>query len=416
MSPTMKLGMYFRNDDVRVQDYPVPVIGRGEVLVRVEACGVCASDTMEWYRAPQTRATGWINTGHEIAGTIAQVGADVRNYRLADRVVVSHHFPCMNCTVCRDGNETACEFMHRKHIEPGGFSQYIRVMESGVQNGLFLLPDSMTFAQGAFVEPLGCVVRSIRKTLPIVSHTAVVIGTGLAGLLHIKVLRSMGVARIVAVDANPARLEMAVRFGAHEAVLAGGEAKIPQADRVYVCTGSPKASEAALECVTRGTQVMYFATAGPDMQVPLSLTKFWLMQPTVNFTYGAAPRDFREAMELIRSGTVAVDDLVTHSFGIDQIAEAFDLVANPRGNSLKVIVAPNSGNGGATQSVVRENPPAEACPPVGERRMGPAAQWLASSMTKKLLLLAMQKLTSILAVFISLLSLLNFSVITDLLP
>src|SRR5579885_566713 len=109
---TMKRGLYFRNDDVRVDEQPVPSIERGEVLVRVASCGVCASDTMEWYREPQTRVKGGINTGHEIAGEIVRVGDGVRDYKAGDRVVVSHHFPCGKCMVCQDGNETACEAMH----------------------------------------------------------------------------------------------------------------------------------------------------------------------------------------------------------------------------------------------------------------------------------------------------------------
>jgi len=342
MPATMKSGAYYRNDNVQVEERPVPAIAHGEVLVRVATCGICGSDTMQWYREPQTRSKGAINTGHEIAGEIVQVGDGVEHYKVHDRVVVAHHFPCGNCLLCRDGNETACEAMHGKYIEPGGFAQYIRVLEKGVHHGLYLLPDSMTCAQGSYVEPLGCVVRSVRKTGSPASHTVLVIGSGLAGLLHIKLLRALGAGRIFAVDTNASRLEAASRCGADEMILATGE--MPHADRVYVCTASERASEVALECVNGGGHIMYFATGGPDMRVPLRLTKFWLTQTTIGFSYGAAPRDMREAMELIRCGTVSVDDLTTHRFGIDQIAEAFDLVANPRENALKVMIEPNRGS------------------------------------------------------------------------
>jgi L-iditol 2-dehydrogenase len=341
MPTTMKLGMYFRNHDVRVEERPVPSIGPGEVLVRVASCGVCASDTMEWYREPQTRANGGINTGHEIAGEIVQAGRGVRKFKTGDRVVVSHHFPCGVCTVCRDGNETACEAMHRKHIDPGGFAQYVRILESGVAQGLFLLPRRMTYEQGSLVEPLGCVVRSVRKTLPIAGHSVLVIGSGLAGLLHIKLAHALGAARIFAVDTNDSRVQAARCAGADDVFL--GPCELPRADRVFVCTGSAKAGEMALEAVNRGGRIMYFATAGPDMKVTVNLTRFWLTQPAIGFSYGAAPRDIREAMALIRDGKVSVDDLVTHSFGIEQIQEAFDLVATPKGNSLKVIIQPNRG-------------------------------------------------------------------------
>ena len=339
---TMKSGAYYRNDNVQVQERPVPAIGPGEVLVRVAACGICGSDTMQWYREPQARLKGGINSGHEIAGEIVQVGDGVQNYKVHDRVVVAHHFPCGNCILCRDGNETACAAMHNKYIEPGGFAEYIRVLEKAVQNGLYRLPDSMTYTQGSYVEPLGCVVRSVRKTGSPADHTVLVIGSGLAGLLHIKLLRALGAGRIFAADTNANRLEAASRCGADEMILAKGE--LPRADRVYVCTAAEAASENALQCVNGGGHIMYFATGGPDMRLCFQLTKFWLTQTTIGFSYGAAPRDMREAMELIRSGTVSVDDLTTHRFGLDQIGEAFDLAANPRENVLKVLIEPNRGS------------------------------------------------------------------------
>ena len=169
---TMKHGLYFGNNDARVAEGPVPTIGPREVLVRVATCGICGSDTMQWYREPAIQRMGGINTGHEIAGEIVEVGGSVSQYAAGDRVIVVHHFPCMECPSCQDGNETACEAMREKHIEPGGFSQYIRVLEKCVAHGLYRLPDSMTYEQGSFVEPLGCVVRGMRKASPVAGRTA----------------------------------------------------------------------------------------------------------------------------------------------------------------------------------------------------------------------------------------------------
>lgn len=336
---TMKFGLYFGNDDVRVAEQPVPAIGPKEVLVRVATCGICGSDTMQWYREPAIQRMGGINTGHEIAGEIVAAGESVGQYKPGDRVVVVHHFPCLECVPCLDGNETACEAMGKKYIEPGGFSQYIRVLEPCVANGLYRLPETMTYEQGSFAEPLACVVRGMRKAAPVAERTVLVLGSGLAGLLHIKLARFLGAKRITAVDTNPRRLEAASRAGACEAIPA--TEKLPAADRVFVCTGSPKAAESALDSVSRGGHILFFATDGPDKKLPMNLTRFWTMQPTISFSYGAAPRDLREALELLRAGRVSVDDLVTHRFGMDRIAEAFRIAANPRDSSLKVLVEPN---------------------------------------------------------------------------
>jgi len=335
---TMKVGLYFSHDDIRVEDRPIPTIGPREVLAEVKACGICGSDIMSWYREPATR-NGGINTGHEIAGRLVEVGSGLQDWKAGDRVIVTHHFPCLECTPCLDGNETACEAMHRKHIEPGGFSQFVRILESGVAGGLYRLPETMSYEEGSFVEPLGCVVRSMRKAAPIADRSVLVMGSGLAGLLHIKVARALGASKIIAVDTNEHRLRAAEQAGAKQLIRAGDP--LPTADRVFICTGSAAASVKALECVSRGGHILFFAAAGPDKDLSIPVTRFWFSQPTIQFSYGAAPRDMHEATEWISSGRVRVDDLVTHRFGIEQAPQAFELAANPRDDSLKIIIHPN---------------------------------------------------------------------------
>jgi L-iditol 2-dehydrogenase len=230
--------------------------------------------------------------------------------------------------------------MHRKHIEPGGFAQYVRVMDSGLRLGLYPMPEGMSYEAGSFVEPLGCVVRSVRKMAPVAGHSVLVLGSGLAGLLHIRLMRALGAGSICAVDMNQQRLDAARASGADEVKLAGQD--LPSADRVVVCTGAASAARQALDSVNRGGQVMFFAANGPEEKLEIPLTRFWTSQPSVLFSYGAAPRDMSEALELIASGKVPVDDLVTHRFSLDRIGEAFDLFENPRDVSLKIIIEPNN--------------------------------------------------------------------------
>jgi len=335
---SMKVGLYFNHQDIRVEQRPVPEIGPREALAEVMACGICGSDIMKWYRDPATR-NGGINTGHEIAGRLAKVGSGLGGWKEGDRVIITHHFPCLQCMPCLDGNETACEAMHEKHIEPGGFSQYVRILETGIAKGLYRLPDSMSYEEGSFVEPLGCVVRSMRKAGPITGRSVLVMGSGLAGLLHIKMAKALGAASIAAVDTNENRLRAARQAGADQVIFAADT--IPTADRVFICTGSAAASVKALECVSRGGHILFFAADGPDKPLSIPVTQFWFSQPTIQFSYGAAPRDMQEATEWIRSGKVRVDDLVTHRFSIDETPQAFELAANPRDNSLKIIIHPN---------------------------------------------------------------------------
>ncbi len=336
----MKAGFYYSHQDVRVEDRSVPAISASEILAAVRSCGICGSDTMRWYREPEAIKRGAINTGHEIAGEIVRVGEQVSGFSPGDRVVITHHFPCLKCVPCLDGNETACETMHHKHIEPGGFAQYVRILESGITNGLYRIPDSMSFDEASFVEPLGCVVRSVRKIMPVADRSALVIGSGLAGLLHIKLLRALGAGRIIAADMSEDRLQAALHSGADEVCLASQ--KLPSADRVIVCTGAPAAATQALECINRGGQIMFFAADGPDKKLEIPFTRFWIAQPSILFSYGAAPRDMAEALDWIATRRVQVEDLITHRFPLSGIRDAFDLASNPRDNSLKVILQPHA--------------------------------------------------------------------------
>jgi L-iditol 2-dehydrogenase len=338
---TMQASLYYGAGDVRPIQQPVPEIGAAEVLVSVNACGICGSDTMAWYRDPSAKKQGGINTGHEITGQIVKVGDKIRDrFREGQRVIVTHHFPCLKCDRCLAGEETTCATMHQKHIAPGGFAQYVRVFESALDLGLYPLPESMTFEMGTFVEPLGCVVRGMRKMQPIEGRSVLVIGSGLSGLLQIRLAKAMGAARIIAVDTNQGRLDAALASGADEGVLATSDA-LPKADRVFVCTGVPSATRAALDAINPAGSLMIFAADGPNKELSIPVTRFWLEQQRLLFSYGAAPRDMQEAIDWIASGRVRVDDLVTHRFSLDQIGQAFDLATNPRDMSLKVLVEPH---------------------------------------------------------------------------
>ena len=152
----MRVAIYHNNSDIRVEGRPVPEIGPGEALVRIKASGICGSDVLEWYRVPKAP----IVLGHEVAGDVAAVGEGVENVAVGDRVVVSHHVPCNVCRYCLAGNHTACHTLHTTNFDPGGFSEFVRVPALQTDRGILRMPDSMSYEEGSFVEPLGCVVRA----------------------------------------------------------------------------------------------------------------------------------------------------------------------------------------------------------------------------------------------------------------
>ena len=341
----MKVGMYYSNSDVRVEEQAIPVVGDGDILIKVMASGICGSDLLEWYRIKRAPVV----LGHELAGEIVEVGAHVEGFSAGDRVFATHHVPCDECPACKSGHETACTtFQTVNNFSPGGFSEYLKVGGKSIDTGTFKLPDEVTWDQGTFIEPVGTVVRGLRAVDLKPGQSILVVGSGLAGLLWIKAAVAYGAGNIMATDLSDYRLQKAREFGAHHAT--GAREDIPAwvksvnedrlADVVVICAGSLAAADAALGSVEKGGTVLFFAVPNPGDEVPIDFTPFWRNDITIKTCYGAAPRDNREALELLRSGKVSVDDMITHRFGIDGIGEGFTIAAKPD-DCLKVVIEPH---------------------------------------------------------------------------
>ncbi|HPC74808.1 MAG TPA: alcohol dehydrogenase catalytic domain-containing protein [Syntrophales bacterium] len=339
----MRVAMYYHNNDVRLEEMPVPTIGPGELLVKVMASGICGSDVMEWYRIQKAPRV----LGHEIAGVVVETGSGVEKYRTGDRVFVSHHIPCNTCRYCLRGYHTACETLHTTNYDPGGFAEYIRVPRLNVDRGVFVLPEAVTFEQGVFVEPLACAVRGQRIARLRPGQSVLILGSGISGLLHLLLARALGAGRIFATDVSDYRLDAARRMGADAAFhasenvparlreLNGGEL----AELVIVCTGALPAFRQALRSVDRGGTVLCFATTEPGVDLPVPINEFWRNEIKLMPSYGNSPLDALETIELLREKRVVVEPLVTHRLGLAETGMGFRLVA-AAGQSVKVIIEP----------------------------------------------------------------------------
>ncbi len=340
----MRVAMYYNNNDVRLEEMPVPRIGPGEILVKVIASGICGSDVLEWYRIKKAP----IVLGHEIAGEIVEVGEGVGKVKEGDRVFVSHHVPCNTCRYCRSGNHTVCETLHTTNFDPGGFAEYIRAPRINVDQGTFILPDEITFEDGSFVEPLACVVRGQRVAGFRPGTSVLVLGSGISGLLHIMLARASGAGRIIATDISEYRLAKAREFGADEVIHAGEDvpALVKElnggylADLVIVCAGALSAFKQALKSVDRGGTVLCFATTDPGVKIPIPANEFWRNSITVLPSYANSPYDAEVAIELIRSGRVNVNPLITHRLPLEETARGFKLMTEA-GESIKVVIEPH---------------------------------------------------------------------------
>jgi L-iditol 2-dehydrogenase len=339
----MKVAMYYNNNDVRIEEMPVPTINENELLVKVKASGICGSDVMEWYRIKKAPLV----LGHEIAGDIVEAGKKVKKYKVGDRVFVSHHVPCETCHFCLDDKKTLCHTLHTTNFYPGGFAEYLRVPEINIKNGVSVLPKEVSYDEGVFIEPLACVVRGLKTAGMKPGLNVLVIGSGISGLLQIKLASAWGANRIIATDIDDYRLKAAKKFGADfvinarenvpEQVKKHNDGKL--ADLVVISTGATSAVRQGLQSVEPGGTILFFAPTEPGVEIPFPLFDLWNKQIKMVSTYAGSPEDINLAIDLIKSKKVKVTDMISHKLPLADAAKGFQLVAKAQ-DSIKVILEP----------------------------------------------------------------------------
>lgn len=341
----MRVGMYYSNSDVRIEEQPVPEIGPDELLLRVEASGICGSDVMEWYRKDKVPLV----LGHEVAGVVEKTGDKVTKFNVGDRVAVTHHVPCFTCHYCKAGHETVCETLQRgTKFYPGGFAEYVRVPAINVDRGTFPIPDSVSFEEASFTEPLACILRGQNQAQLKPGQSVLVVGCGISGLMHINLARARGAGRIIGFDTIDYRLEAAKKFGADD-VLSDEKDVASQvrdlnngnlADQVIICRG--KFMNHGLTSVESGGTVLFFAGAREGETIPICVNDlFWRRELTLTSAYAGAPADCTNALELIRAGSVNVAEMISHRLPFEDIGKGFQLVSQPwKQYSIKVVVEP----------------------------------------------------------------------------
>ncbi|MCX5702606.1 MAG: alcohol dehydrogenase catalytic domain-containing protein, partial [Candidatus Omnitrophica bacterium] len=320
-SLNMRAAVYYSNNDIRIENRPMPQICPDELLVRIEASGICGSDVMEWYRIDRVP----LILGHEIAGVVEEAGKNVKKYKKGDRISASHHVPCGKCQYCLGGHETVCDTLRKTNFDPGGFCEYLRLPKINVDYGVYSLPDSVSFDEATFIEPLACTLRGQRVAGIKRGYSVLVLGCGIAGLLHISLAKLLGASLVLATDIVDYRMKKARIFGADEVFPANDYTsehllRINNgrlADLVIVSCGATSAIKQGLESVERAGTVLFFAATDKEITIPLSINKlFWRNERKLISSYAASPKDHIEALELISSKKIAVNDMITHRLNL----------------------------------------------------------------------------------------------------
>jgi L-iditol 2-dehydrogenase len=339
----MRVVEYHANDDVRLVDLPVPEIGPGELLVQLRACGICASDVMEWYMQPRAP----LYPGHEPVGVVAAVGDGVSQFAVGERVFFHHHVPCMVCHFCQRGSFSQCVTFRTTRLYPGGLAEYVRVPAPNVERDVLLLPEDISFEAATLIEPLACCLRGIERAAIQVGDCVCVLGVGSNGLMLAQLAKLRGAGRVIVLDLIPYRLQHALEAGIDIALDPTSQPLLEQIyainhgrkpDIVMVTPSKISAIEQGIELVGPGGTLLLFAPPAPEKFLSLSPHHFFFQEITLRTSYSAGPYETRQALELLRCGRIRAETIITHRFDLHNAAQAFKMVANP-GNALKVVIS-----------------------------------------------------------------------------
>ncbi len=347
----MRAGVYRGQGRVVVESVPIPEIGEGEVLFRVAACGICGTDIKKihhgFIKPPQI-------LGHELAGTVVETGRGVRKFKPGDRVVSFHHIPCGGCFYCEKKLFSQCAGYKKVGLTAGfdpnggGFAEYVRAMPWIVERGMIALPLDVTFEEATFVEPVNTCLKAVRKARVAPGETVLVIGQGPDRHAFDRCSRSSKAVPCIRAIPWPGAAEASLRFGASESFDPADGKLIEEirrrtggrgADAVLVAVPNPSSVPEALALARPGGRVLLFAHNDPALQLQFPASAVGIEEKEILGSYSASVDDQEESAALVFERRIPVREMISHRFPLERIADALELAADPKGDTLKVVIA-----------------------------------------------------------------------------
>ena len=343
---SMKAAVVKSNSNIEIKNIENQSVGPGDILVKMRACGICGSDVEKVfgkYGQPSMRL------GHEPAGTIMEVGSEISNFSVGDRVFTHHHVACYSddCHECNHGNETMCKKYYESNLEPCGLADEYIVPEWNVKHGGVLkIPDSMSFEDAAMIEPLACCIRAWNKFTHKNNDSIAVLGIGPTGIMHALLAKIYGFEKIFCLDFNEFRLDFAKKFEAI-AINSGNTNALEQiksetanqgVDVVIVATSSLNALKDAVNFVRKGGTIVMFGVPSKGAIIDLDMSEIYSKGITIVNSYAASDFDTKEAVEKISNKQINVSQLITHKYNLQECQEAF-VHAKSGDNAMKIIIS-----------------------------------------------------------------------------
>lgn len=340
----MKAAFVKAPSQVEVRTVDKPIVRDGDIMVKMQACGVCGSDLEKiygQYSQPSMRL------GHEPSGIVSSVGKNVIDFKRGDRVFVHHHVPCYSCHYCLHGNETMCKKYSETNLMPCGLAEEFVVPEWNVTHGgVMQIPDSMSFEEAAMIEPLACCVRAWNKIQTKAGDSVAIFGVGPTGMMHVMLSKIHGLQDIFCLDVNNFRLNFAKKFGITEAIKSNDNSAFERilsitqgrgVDVAIVATGNLDAITQAVEFTRKGGTVVLFGVPSKDAKLSLDMSKVYSKELTITPSYAASDKDTANGFNLIQDNKVDVKKLITHKFDLLDSNKALEY-AHQGNDTMKIII------------------------------------------------------------------------------
>ena len=347
----MKAAIVKSDSNIEIKNMIKPSLGPDDILVKMHACGICGSDVEKVF-GEYGQAS--MKLGHEPAGIITQVGQEVSNFVVGDRVFTHHHVACYSddCHECSHSNETMCKKYYESNLEPCGLADEYIVPEWNVKHGgVIKIPDSMSFEEAAMIEPLACCIRAWNKFTYKNNDSVAILGIGPTGIMHALLAKSYGFEKIFCLDINEFRLNFVdTIFGdgelgtvtinslrPHPLEILKSETADQGVDVVIVSTSSLSALKDAVNFVRKGGTIVMFGVPSKGATVDLDMSEIYSKGITIVNSYAASDTDTRNAFDLINSKRINVSQLITHEYNLSDAQKAFEHAKTGK-DAMKIII------------------------------------------------------------------------------
>jgi L-iditol 2-dehydrogenase len=344
----MQAAVLYGKEDVRLESVPVPLLGFGELLIRVRTALTCGTDVKVFRRGYHAKMIiPPALFGHEMAGDIVAVGEGITKFRVGQRIVAANSAPCDRCFFCRHNQQNLCEDLL---FNNGAYAEFMRLPERIVRTNTYAIPNQLAYKDAALVEPLACVLRGLHESNVQPGDTIVVMGLGPIGLMFVRLAKWAFGARVIAIARRLEQVDRAVLLGAAEGVLMGNDAAVVSevhartgrrgADVVIEAIGHPQAWELATQLVRKGGTINFFGGCPTGTKVGLNTDLLHYSEITCKATFHHTPDHIRRALEVISDGTVSASHFVNHEEPLSRLPQVLRDLAHHRNGQIKTAIVP----------------------------------------------------------------------------